>query len=76
MIRAGEIVLCNIVLKGKKTIILKNIIFSRFYNCNFPTITKEKYSYFFNKYKIKEKVLIVKNIEVILKTGFKHKKND
>lgn len=72
-IKPGEIVLCDIKIKGKKIVELKNVIFSRFYDCEFPILKRKQYSFFFNKNKIKEDQVVVQSINVNLRTGFKHK---
>tara|TARA_R110000824_G_C15092686_1_gene665494 strand:+ start:771 stop:1058 length:288 start_codon:yes stop_codon:yes gene_type:complete len=73
MIEKGEIVLCDIIIKGKKIYKFENVIFSRFYDCEFPKLNKKEYSFFFNKHKIKDKIVFVQSIDVKVKTGFKHK---
>lgn len=73
MIEKGEIVVCDIIIKGKKIYKFKNVIFSRFYDCEFPKLNKKQYSFFFNKHKIKDEIVIVQSIDVKVKTGFKHK---
>jgi len=73
MIEKGEIVLCDIIIKGKKIYKFENVIFSRCYDCEFPKLNEKEYSFFFNKHKIKDEIVFVQSIDVKVKTGFKHK---
>jgi hypothetical protein len=73
-IKKGEIVVCNLKLKSKNKItILNDILFSRFYVDKYPILYKKQYKYFFNKHKLKDDFYEVVKIEILLRTGFKHK---
>ena len=73
-IKVGEIVYANITVNDiqNKTYELRKVVFSREWKCTYPLLEMEVYSRFLKQNNLKTNVTII-DVEIIARTGFKHK---
>tara|TARA_Y100001960_G_C14492535_1_gene737461 strand:- start:363 stop:659 length:297 start_codon:yes stop_codon:yes gene_type:complete len=73
-IAPGEIVYATITLKDEKNRIheLRKVIFSREWNCAFPLLDISIYGRFLKQNNLKNNATVV-DVDIIARTGFKHK---
>jgi len=73
-IREGEIVYATITVKDDKNKIyeLRKVVFSRDWKCKYPLLEQKSYSRFLKQNNIITDATVI-DIEIIARTGFKHK---
>lgn len=73
-IKIGEIVYANITVEDEKnkTHELRKVVFSRDWQCDYPILRKEVYTRFLSQNNLKTNCTVT-DVEIIARTGFKHK---